>query len=212
MLKYLETSSETTLLQLSCKLCMLFLLLSAQSCQTSHLIELSDIKFTGNKMFIATNHLLKQSKLGKHLEMIVFKSYSEEETLCIVKVLSKYLKRTESLRTSDKLLISTTKPYGPISKSTFSHWVKLVMTKAGIDLSFKPHCTRSAATSKAKLHGIPLEQIMKTAGWSNARFLLSITIIQMREMQKHYKTFFFTHSNLHGICLCFISCKVIYSL
>ena len=43
------------------------------------------------------------------------------------------------------------------------------MNKAGIEMSFTLHSTRSAAESKANLQGIPLQTIMKTAGWSNAR-------------------------------------------
>lgn len=38
------------------------------------------------------------------------------------------------------------------------------MLKAGIDSSFSPH----AAVSTAKLQGVPLQIIMKTAGWANA--------------------------------------------
>ena len=33
---------------------------------------------------------------------------------------------------------------------------------------FKPHSTRSASTSKAVVKGVPLADIIKTAGWSNA--------------------------------------------
>ena len=48
-------------------------------------------------------------------------------------------------------------------------WVKRIMIKAGIDMSFKQHSTRSAAASTANLHWIPINTITKTAGWSNAR-------------------------------------------
>ena len=54
-----------------------------------------------------------------------------------------------------------------MSKSTVSQWIKFVMMKAGIDSIFKPHSTRAASTSKAKLHGIPIETIIKMAGWFN---------------------------------------------
>ena len=42
-----------------------------------------------------------------------------------------------------------------------------MMFKAGIDTAFAPHSTRAAATSKAKSHGIPLNTIIRTAGWSS---------------------------------------------
>ena len=168
VLKYLRTSTSDTLLQLSCKLSTLFLLVSAQRCQTLHLIELSDIKITRDKVFIAPNHFLKQSKPGKHLEMMVFKAYTKDDKLCIVKTLSEYIDRTKYLRNSEKLLISTMKPHKAASKSTISRWVKMVLIRAGIDPCFGPHSTRAASSSKARLVGIPLKTIMKTAGWSNA--------------------------------------------
>ena len=167
VLNHIQSSPAETLLQLSCKLSMLFLLLSAQRSQTLHLIELSDIKMTKDKVFIAPNHLLKQSKPGKHLDVIEFKAYPTDERLCIVETLSEYMDRTKHLRNCGKLLISTVKPHGPVSKSTVSRWVKLVLDKSGVDIAFKPHSTRAVAASKAKLAGIPIETIMKTAGWSS---------------------------------------------
>ena len=170
VLKYLESMpDQLTLLQLSCKLCMLFLLLSAQRCQTLHLIEISDIKFINDQVFIAPSHVLKQTRPGHHIDTIVFDKYPKNGKLCIVSILSNYLKRTKDLRCGNRLLISTLKPYKAVSQSTISRWVKLVMVKAGIDMTFRPHSTRSASTSKAGLQGIPLNCIMKTAGWSNAR-------------------------------------------
>ena len=167
VLKHLQTAPISTLFQLSCKLCMLFLLLSAQRCQTLHLIELSDIKMTKDSVSIAPRHILKHTKPGKHLDLITFKAYKKDKTLCIVKTISDYLERTKNLRNDEKLLISTIKPHKAATKSTVSRWIKFVMGKAGIDTAFKPHSTRAAATSKAKLSGVPIETIIKTAGWSS---------------------------------------------
>ena len=46
--KYIETLTNLTLLELSGKLCMLFLLITAQRCQTLHLIEIDDVEFKSN--------------------------------------------------------------------------------------------------------------------------------------------------------------------
>ena len=86
VLKYLETMSVDTLLQISCKVSMLFLLLSAQRCQTLQSLNTSDIKFVDNQLVIAPSKLLKQSKPGKHLEPLVFRRYSNTK-LCIVDVI-----------------------------------------------------------------------------------------------------------------------------
>ncbi|CAH3175287.1 unnamed protein product [Porites lobata] len=82
----------------------------------------------------------------------------------------KYLIRTSNLRGScSQLLICHCKPHGPASKDTISRWLKQVMLDAGINTSvFKPHSTRSAATSAAKSADVPLDEIMTTAGWRSS--------------------------------------------
>ena len=66
-------------------------------------------------------------------------------------------------------MISTIKPHKAASQNTISRWVKLILSKAGIDRSFTTHSTRAAALSMAKLKGVPLQTIMRSAGWSNAK-------------------------------------------
>ena len=63
----------------------------------------------------------------------------------------------------------TIKPHKPASKNTIGHWIKLDLLKAGISQDFKPHSTWAAASSVAKLKGVPLQTLVKTAGWSNAK-------------------------------------------
>ena len=44
------------------------------------------------------------------------------------------------------------------------------MKDAGVDVTqFKPHSTRAASTSKAKAAAVPIQEILKTAGWSSSR-------------------------------------------
>ncbi|XP_045161322.2 uncharacterized protein LOC123526296 [Mercenaria mercenaria] len=169
VLDYLKQLTDTTLLQLSCKLCMLFLLLSAQRCQTLHLVDLSDVVISNERVLIYPNHLLKQSKPGSHLDVIYLSKHSWIMKIC---ALCQYSKNTlnaqKNIRTDKKLLVRTIKPHKAVSKSTIARWVKLVLLKSGIDKSFKPHSTRAAATSLAKLKGVPLQTVIKTAGWANA--------------------------------------------
>ena len=128
---------------------MLFLLVSAQRCQTLHLIEVTDVMVSSNRVTIYPNHLLKQSKPGHHLAVMSFETFAEDENLCLVKVISEYLQRTEHLRTGEKLLISSVKPHKAVSKDTVARWIKNTMQKAGIDNMFKPHSIWAASTSKA---------------------------------------------------------------
>jgi hypothetical protein len=99
------------------------------------------------------------------------KAYPPDRRLCCITVLKEYLKRTESLRKNHcSLFISYVKPYNPVSKSTISRWLKTFMCKSGIDINkYYVHSIRAASASKAKLLCIPIDNILKSAGWSSAR-------------------------------------------
>lgn len=169
VLDFLRAESDQSLIFLSGKLCILFLLLSAQRCQTLHLIKLQDILLNSNQVTVMTNHLLKQSRPNFHLEPITLFKYPKNKQLCIVKTFEQYLSRTAGLRPPEEnsLLISTQSPHKGVSRATIARWVKRILIRAGIDSSFTAHSTRSVATSTAKLRGVSLERIAKSAGWSN---------------------------------------------
>ena len=169
VLDYLANENDDSLLFLSEKLCLLFLLLSAQRCQTLHLIHINDIVLHANHITIQTSQLLKQSRPSFHLKPIVLFKYPKNDKLCIVETFKLYLQRTETLRNTleNKLLISTQSPHKGVTRATVSRWVKSMLTKAGIDARFTAHSTRAVATSTAKMKGVPLDKIAKAAGWSN---------------------------------------------
>lgn len=160
-----------TILQLSQKLCTLFLLVTGQRGQTLHLTKLQDITFNAEKSIVTIrpSELLKQSKPGKHLNPIILKSLNGKRNICVVKTLLEYLERTEILRNGDSLIISTVKPFKPAARATISRWLKQILVDAGVGDTFKPHSVRSASTSKALQKGISVQNILKTAGWSNAK-------------------------------------------
>ena len=168
---YWCSSDNDSLMFLSGKLCTLFLLLSAQRCQTLHLVQLADIKLEKEQIVVYPNHLLKQSRPKYHIAPIILKRYGKNTKLCIVETFKQYLHRSKGLRHPEetKLLISTQKPHKGVSKDTIARWVKQTMTNAGIDRSFTTHSTRAVATSTAKSKGVCLSVIAKTAGWSNVK-------------------------------------------
>ena len=102
------------------------------------------------------------------MDEIALPAYSEPG-LCVVRTFQEYLKRTATLRKpgNDKLFVTSLRPHRPISRDTASKWVKKMLRLAGIDLSmFTAHSTRSASTSAALAANVPLETILKTAGWT----------------------------------------------
>jgi hypothetical protein len=63
-------------------------------------------------------------------------------------------------------LISTIKPYRPVTRNNISRWIKTVSKLSGVDKDkFKSHSVRTASTSAAKAANVPILTIMKSAGW-----------------------------------------------
>ena len=92
-------------------------------------------------------------------------SLGDDESLCPVRALKVYIRRTSPIRGNTySLLIALRKPYKPVSSNTIARWLKEVLKRAGIDISkFK---TRAATTSAARAKGISVEDIRKSAGCS----------------------------------------------
>ena len=173
VLQYLtaaKSNSDLSLLELSEKLAVLFMLLSGQRCQTIHTIKLSDINILSDKVVCYISEVLKQTKPGVHIAPIEIHRYDVDEKLCLLKTLQDYLVRTQILRGGEnKLFISSVKPHGAVTKSTISRWIKSVLKKSGIDVTvFGAHSCRAASTTAAAEKGLPIETIMKAAGWSTS--------------------------------------------
>jgi hypothetical protein len=119
-------------------------------------------------MFYSDN--LKQSRPGKNNPIIEIKAYPPDRRLCPTTILKEYLKRTSRMRNTNKLFIGYVKPYGAVTRSTISRWLKSLMSSAGIDISkYSAHSIRSAAASKAKVCSVPVENILNAVGWSSAK-------------------------------------------
>ena len=104
--------SNLTLKELSLKLAMLLRLVSGgQRMQTMHLINLKDIKYVGEQVFIPIMQKIKQSKPGNLIYPLSFKTYPKDTKLCAVAHLKRYTELTQDLSSSDKPFISYTKPH-----------------------------------------------------------------------------------------------------
>ena len=150
---------------------MLLALLSCQRRQTLHCLSITNTTVTDNKITIKIGDLLKQTRPGWQLADFTIKAYAPDRRLCPCRTLAEYLRRTSELRSNgtERLFISWIKPHQAVSPDTISRWLKLVMAEAGINLDlFTAHSVRSAASSAASLANVPIETIMKTAGWSQS--------------------------------------------
>ncbi len=164
----LSPASKLGLKVLTLKTVMLIALLTGQRCQTIHALDTDTMDLSSSKCVFYVNTVLKQTRPGHHLEPIVLTAYAPDRRWCIVTYLKQYLEKTKEIRGShSKLFISFNKPHNPVSKDTISRWIKHVLDLSGIDTSvFQAHSVRAAATSKARCKGLPLDVIMKAAGWS----------------------------------------------
>ena len=165
----LKSNEFLSLPDLTKKLFALLLLTTAQRIQTIHSLRISCIHQVNQNIEIEVIDKIKQSKPGIETK-ITLEPY-EKKKLCVVRTLEEYLKRTKNLRkfNEDKLFLCFKKPFKAASKDTTSRWMKNVMDSSGIDISiFKQHSFRSATSSSTLKEGVPLETVLKKAGWSSA--------------------------------------------
>lgn len=158
--------AKIKLKMLTVKLALLLILVTGQRCQTLFLLNMNNLELKEHSLKIRIGDLLKQSKPTQHLAEIYIECFKDNENICPVHILSKYLEVTSSFRNTEKLFVITQKPYSAATQSTIAGWIKLGLRMAGIDMTvFSPHSTRSASTSAAQ-DRVPIDTIIKTAGWA----------------------------------------------
>ena len=141
VLKYLgkmHPADKLSLKELTLKVVTLLALLSGQRRQTLHALKVSCMQLSPNKCVFVLDKLLKTSKPGRHLSHLEFLSYTPDPSLCIVKYLLEYVKRTQTLRQGiDQFLVSHQKPYVPVHVDIVSRWIKTTLTNAGVIVDFR---------------------------------------------------------------------------
>ena len=172
VLKYLQSLSpvkKLTLKVLTCKVVTLTALLTAQRNQSLHLMDVRNTVCSKDRIIFRFGDKMKQSRPGFHLGELIVKAYAPDRRLCLCTALLEYLSRTSGIRQSDNLFVTVNKPHKSASQSTIARWIKLTLKLAGIDTDiFTPHSTRGAASSAARRANVPIDTILKTAGWSSS--------------------------------------------
>lgn len=174
VLDYLKTLSplnELNLKQLTLKLVMLIALTTASRSQSLHLLTTVNMVKEPSKYILYYSGPLKQSRPGYKTPVAELCSYSLDKRLCVYSAVTEYLKRTQTIRgESNCFFISYVKPFGSVTSSTISRWIRSVMASAGIDCEkYKAHSVRCASSSKALSCNVPIDNILKVAGWTNAQ-------------------------------------------
>ena len=114
--------------------------------------------------------LVKQSSVWIKAPIIKLRPYADK-ALCVTTALHEYLSRTKDLwKQVDNLFISNARPHLAVTKCTISRWIKSMLETAEIDISiYKSHSTRAAASTAMNENLFPVEDILRTAGWSNVQ-------------------------------------------
>ena len=168
-LKQTKPLNTCSLKDITLKLTMLLCLVTGQRCQTVHVMDMNYIQILPDRCSITILNKLKHTRAGHHQDPLDLLSYPQDKDICVVEHLKEYIRKTESIRNQEsKLLISYIKPHKAVSKDTVARWVKQVLRAAGIDSMYIAHSSRAASTSYCRSQGLYLNEIMKSAGWSNA--------------------------------------------
>ena len=101
---------------------------------------------------------------GTNLQTLILRKF-EESKLCPVSAINTYIARTSCFRgeTSKLFVIVHDRPRGATIQ-TISQWTKKILCRAGLD-KFTIHSGRAASASCALLLGMPIDSILRHAGW-----------------------------------------------
>ena len=93
-----------------------------------------------------------------------------ESDLCPIHNLEVYIEKTESIRNTPVVFVSTKKPYSPYQSITVSNFIREILVKAGVASSNKKGLTqkvRSAVASSLYDAGVPVSSILKNCHWQS---------------------------------------------
>lgn len=163
-------NEDLSIARLTKKLVALLALSTAQRVQTLSLIRLTNIRVNAQNVEVIITDSIKTSAPGRPMPRLIIPFFTEKEQICPATALLTYIENTRKFRhlpQTDKLLLTTKKPFHNASSATISHWIKNVLSESGVDISiFSAHSTRHASTSAANRKGLSVEVIKRTAGWS----------------------------------------------
>ena len=166
----LGRNRDLSLRQLSYKLVVLLALSNASRTSEIHALDIRYLSRNENVVTFTIAELTKTTQPGKK-KVVHYLSLKQEHRLCPVVALEEYLKRTSPIRRNNtskmQLLLSTMKPFHPMSKSTIARWMKILIQEAGVGEQFSSHSIRGAASTAAVMKGMPISEVIHIADWSS---------------------------------------------
>ena len=165
-------NEEISLKDLSLKCAFLLIISTGQRIQTLSKIKIKNIFFKEENCWIVIDQLLKHSRSKTQQAPLEFSGFKDNEALCPIKTLKDYLSRTKEIRNNkgtgqEQLFISFRKPHKAVHPESISRWIKEVLIRSGVSKDVTAYSTRSISTSTASAAGVPINCILKAAGWSS---------------------------------------------
>ena len=167
-IRSLGPNTALTLSHLSWKLCMLLALAKAARVSEICHLDIRAMRFLADGVEFELTHVTKTQRSGGPRKFFV-PGLPADPILCPVECIKAYLDVTRSSRTTpaqSALVVSTRRPFQPVSTSTVARWVTTLLQAAGVESDFSAHSTRSASTSAARQAGVSLADVLATADWS----------------------------------------------
>ena len=173
VLQYLNNLGENANLSfpiLCKKVVTLMMLLSGTRVNSLHTFNIKLMNLTSRDCTFIPDGVIKHTRPNYKQSGIIYHSYPHNPRLCPVQTIADYLViRNNMITPTDKFFVISRKPWSAASRDTLARWLKDVMGEAGVNTHiFKPHSCRSASTSAASRHGVPLQDILKHGDWANS--------------------------------------------
>jgi hypothetical protein len=183
-IKTLGDNMTMTLMDLSQKTVFLLAITSAHRGKELHSLKLHLMNLHEEYIVFQFDVQFKTTKQGQRPKDTYFHTFKEDPILCPTETLRSLLARTQEYRTTDtitgrwlpdKIFLSTIKPHKEVSKPTLATWIVRILERAGVTLyshtsqagkKYSSHSTRAASCSKVAKLGLPIEDIVKQANWS----------------------------------------------
>ena len=153
----LGSNCEITLTDLTHKLTMLLALTRPSRSADLANLNMQFRKYSPEGYPFTPTKLAKQSRQDKSRIRV----FPGNDRLCPVNALRAYEERTNRLKGDEtQVFIATIKPYKAVTSCTIARWLKITLTKSGINTDiFKAHSERSASGSTAANAGITTNDI-----------------------------------------------------
>ena len=172
VLRQMSPVKDLSLKDLTLKLVMLMSLVTGHRGQSFFLLDLTCMHVGKSSYTFTFQVPLKNcTARGTVKPILRLRPYAPDRRLCVVTVLKEYLTRTAPLRGEvSRVLVSYQKPHLAVSRDTVSRWVRIIMARAGINVTkYAPHSCRAATVAAARTAHLSVSDIMSQVGWASER-------------------------------------------